>query len=84
MTAYRPVFDEAAAVFIAALSKRRQKVAVRLARQLAEHPFVRSDYALPDESGRLIDHLLLEDFVFSYWLDHAEHELRITEIEDAS
>ena len=57
---------------------------MRLARQLAEHPFIRSDYALADESGRMIEHLLLEDFVFSYWIDHAVRELRIVEIEDAS
>ena len=84
LATYRLVFDDAAAEFIVQLTKRRQRAAVRLARQLAEHPFVRSDYALTDESGRQIEHLLLDEFVFAYWLDHALREVRITDIEDAS
>ena len=57
---------------------------LRLAQTLAANPFVRSDYAVPDESGREQEHLLIEDFVFTYWLDHAGRELRVTDIEDAS
>lgn len=73
--AYRSVFAEGAADFLVQLPKRRQ---------LAEHPFLHSDYRLQDESGREIEHLLIEDFVFAYWLDHAVREVRITDIEDAS
>lgn len=82
--AYRPVFAAGAADFILQLPKRRQRAIVTLARQLAEHPFVRSDYSLQDDAGREIEHLMIEDFVFAYWLDHAEREVRITDIEDAS
>jgi hypothetical protein len=81
---YRPVFAEGAAEFMLQLSKRRQKKVVALVRQLALHPHVRSDYSLPDESGREIDHLMIEDFVFAYWLDHAVREPRITDIDDAT
>jgi hypothetical protein len=81
---YEPVFAEGAADFLLGLPKRRQRRVVALVRQLAAHPHVRSDYALPDDSGRVIDHLMIEDYVFAYWLDHAEREVRITDIDDAS
>lgn len=71
MTGYRPVFAADAAEFLLQLPKRRQRQVVSLVRQLSEHPHVRSDYSLPDESGREIDHLMIDDYVFAYWLDHA-------------
>jgi len=49
---YEPVFAEEAAEFLLRLPKRRQRQVVALAKQLADHPFVRSDYSIPDESGR--------------------------------
>ena len=55
-----------------------------MARKLADHPFVRSDYSLPDEDGRMMEHLLIEDYVFTYWVDHAVAEVRIVDIDDAS
>jgi hypothetical protein len=81
---YRPVFSDGVAEFLLRLPKRRQKEVIALARQLAAHPRVRSDYSLPDESGREIEHLMIENFVFSYWLDHAVREIRITDIDDVS
>lgn len=81
---YRAVFSADAAEFLPRLSRRRQLKLIRLAQRLAEQPFVRPDYSIADEGGRELDHLLVEDFVFSYWLDHAARELRIVEIEDAS
>ena len=81
---YRPVFAEAAAEFVFQLPKRRRKRVVTFVRQLAAHPHVRSDYSLPEESGREIEHLRIEDYVFAYWLDHGAREIRITDIEDVS
>lgn len=81
---YEPVFAKAAAEFLLQLPKRRQKQVIALSRQLASQPHLRSDYTLPDDSGRPIEHLLIEEFVFAYWIDHAEQEVRITDIEDAS
>lgn len=81
---YSLVFSEPAADFILALSsRRRRKVRDSLGR-LSRDPFLRSDYAVTDDSGRVIEHLLIEDFVFAYWLDHAEREVRIVDIDDAS
>jgi hypothetical protein len=81
---YHPVFSEGAAEFLLQLPKRRQRKVVALARQLASHPHVRSDYSLRDESGRDIGHLMIEGWVSAYWLDHAAREIRLTDIEDAS
>jgi hypothetical protein len=81
---YQLCFAAGAAEFLAQLPKSRQRRALRLAQSLAANPFVRSDYAIADESGREQEHLLIEDFVYTYWLDHAVRELRITDIEDAS
>ena len=50
---------------------------------LAADPFVVSDYAVKDESGRDIDHLLVDAWVLAYWIDHAVREVRIVEIEEA-
>ena len=82
--AYRLVFSEGAAEFLVGQSKRRQREILELTQKLAEHPFVRSDYNIPDDTGREIDHLIIEDYVFAYWLDHAVREIRIADIEDAT
>jgi hypothetical protein len=83
-TPYQPCFAVEAAEFLAQLPKARQRRVLRLAQTLAANPFVLSDYAVTDESGREQEHLLIDDFVFTYWLDHSAREVRITEIEDAS
>jgi hypothetical protein len=81
---YSPVFTAEVAELLLSLPKSRQRRVIRLAQQLAANPFVRSDYAIPDAAGRVQEHLLIEDFVFTYWLDHGVREVRITDIEDAS
>ena len=81
---YRPVLAEGAADFLLQPSKRRQKKVLAFIRQLAAHPHIRSDYSLPDESGREIEHLMIDAYVFAYWLDHSSREIRITDLDDAS
>lgn len=81
---YEPVFAEDVLEHFVQLPRRRQRHVGQLARQLANPPFVRSDYATLDAQGRRMEHLLMGDFVFSYWLDHANREVRIVEITDAS
>ena len=51
--------------------------------ELAQDPFLESDYRLVDASGRTIDHLLVDAVVFSYWIDHPAKLVMIAEIEDA-
>jgi len=83
-TGYKPVFSEGAADYLLHLPKRRQRQVMDLVCQLADHPHVRSDYSTPDESGRPIENLMIDNYVFAYWLDHGEREIRIIDIDDAS
>ena len=83
MADFRPSFSDLAAEFILSLPKRRQRVVMDRAYELARHPFLESDYRLIDVDGRPIDHLLIDGLVFSYWVDHSSKLVMITEIEDA-
>jgi len=83
-SSYRLVFAEEVADFLFELPKGRQRKVLGLARQLLENPSVRSDYDVPDDAGRLLSHLLIEDHLFVYWFDHAVKELRIVDVEDVS
>lgn len=69
-----------AAAFLALLSKRQQRRALDFADRIARNPFIACNYQLTDERGRSIDHLLLDEFLFSYRVDHAAREVLITEI----
>lgn len=63
--------------------KRRQRKIMDRAYELAHYPFLESDYRLADENGRMVEHMLIDGVVFSYWIDHATKLVMITEIEDA-
>ena len=69
-----------AARFVVSLSKRRQKKVLDLADQIARHPFQISDYQTADDAGRMTDNLLVDGFLFTYWVDHASCEVRVSEI----
>jgi len=51
--------------------------------ELARFPFFESDYRLADADGRMVDHLLVDGIVYSYWVDHASKLVMIVEIESA-
>jgi hypothetical protein len=72
-----------AAEFILSLPKGRQRKVMDRAYELACYPFIESDYTVVDEDGHVVDHLLVDGFVFSYWVDHAVRIVMITEIDDA-
>lgn len=79
---YRPSFSDFSAEFILSLPKRRQRKVMDRAYELARDPFFESDYRLEDTAGRPVDHILVDGFVFSYWIDHSAGLVMITEIED--
>jgi len=81
---YSLVYSEAAADFLLAVRKARLASLLYDLRRLAENPSVRSDYVVQDEQGREIEHLLVGEFVISYWLDHAVSEIRIVDVIDVS
>jgi hypothetical protein len=70
-TGYRCVFAEEVAAFIVELPKSKQRKILSLTRALAAQPFGVSDYTVPDASGRGIENIALDNWIVSYWLDHA-------------
>lgn len=78
--AFEPVLSGKASSFLVGLSRTKQKQVLRLLFQLAEHPTQLGDYATREDGGREIQHLMVGDWHFSFWADHAVRELRITEI----
>ena len=77
---YESHLSREAAAFIIALSKRRQKQVLDLADQIAAHPFQIGDYQNTDANGRVIEHLLVDGYLFAFWIDHTSCEVRITEV----
>lgn len=69
-----------AAAFVIALPKSKQRKVIDLVERIAVSPELISDYQTKDAKGRPIENLLLEEFFFSYWIDHASKEIQITEI----
>ena len=80
---YRPVFSDAAVEFFSSVTRRRQRKLLDRAGELAADPFLSPDYHSIDAEGRKVGHLLIDDFVFTYWVDHAVRRVMITEIDDA-
>ena len=78
---YRPSFSDLAAEFILSLSLRRQRAVMTRCYELARYPFLECDYRLIDADGRMIEHLLIDGMVFSYWVDHSLKLVMIIEIE---
>jgi hypothetical protein len=77
---YAYVLSETASEFAFRLTTSEQKRLCLACRQLARDPFKEGNYATTDVAGRHVQNLLLDDWVFTYWADHALKELRITEV----
>jgi len=80
---YRPVFSDTAVLFFTSLSRRRQLKVLDRAQELANDPFLVPDFRCPDEDGREVSHILIDGYLFSFWVDHAVRVVMITEIEDS-
>ena len=78
--AYDPVLSGRASAAILGTTKAKQRRIIALISQIAAHPGQLGDYATREDGGREIQHLLLGDWHFSFWADHAVRELRFTEI----
>lgn len=78
--AYEGHLSREAVAFVVALPKRKQRAVLDLADGIARQPFQIGDYQTTDAAGRAVENLLLEDYLFSYWVDHATREVRISEI----
>lgn len=81
--AYRPGFSDRAVAFFVALPRRRQRVLLDRAHELAADPFMPPDFKSVDADGREISHIVVDDFAFGYWVDHPIRLVMILEVEDA-
>lgn len=80
-TRYEAVFTASAVTFFVGLSKRGQQKLLDRARELSADPFLVPDFRTTDALGREISHLLADDFIFDFWVDHAVKQVVITEID---
>ena len=67
-----------------ALPRRRQRRLLDRAHELAADPFLVPDFTTTDADQRVIMHLLQDDFLFDYWVDHAVKTVLIVGIDDAA
>jgi hypothetical protein len=78
--AYEPVLSGKAAVFLASLPRTKQRTVIDLVVGLSAHPFQIGDYPTQDATGRRLENILLGEWHFTFWADHAVREFRITDI----
>jgi len=69
-----------AVAFVLSLSPAKQRKVLDIADRIASAPHGISDHSTSDAQGRPIENLLVDEFHFSYWIDHATREVRIVEI----
>ena len=68
---YEPIFAAPAVEFFVGLTRRRQRRLLNRVRELAADPFVVPDFESSDVVGRTISHLVIDELIFEYWVDHA-------------
>jgi len=78
---YEPIFAAPAVEFFVGLPRRRQKRLLNRVRELAADPFVVPDFESSDASGRTISHLLIDELIFDYRVDHAVRQAVILALE---
>jgi hypothetical protein len=78
--AYSSWFSDDAVTFFSSLTKAKRRKVLDIADTLAAHPFSLGDFQSTDEAGHVIETILVDEFIFSYWVDHGAREVRITEI----
>jgi hypothetical protein len=83
-TPYRLVYSDAAVAVLCELDSVRSNQVRSDLQRLAKFPFVRSDYTVSDQDGRPLEFILVGDFVFGYFLDHAVSEFRVVDLSEVS
>ncbi len=77
---YSYVLSEVATNFALGLPRKEQHRFAMVCRILADSPHRNGDYVTTDHAGRILQNLLIDDWVITYWTDHATKELRIVEL----
>lgn len=79
---YSALFSAESAELLLTLPRRRQRALLDRVQELARNPFHVSDYSVTDADGHTIEHLLVDEFVIAYWVDHAARQVLIVEFDD--
>ena len=78
---YEAVLTATAVRFVTGLTRRNQRKLLDRVQELSADPFLAPDFRTTDSAGREISHLLIDDFIYDYWVDHASRQVVITEID---
>ena len=84
MRAYEIVLHEEALAMLAGGTRPTQRRLLRLLDDLKTNPFRRGDFQESDADGRLNEVLLVDDWLVTFWSDHAAREMRIVRLEKAN
>jgi hypothetical protein len=79
--AYALVLNETAAMTFATATRAEQRQLAVILDQLKRAPFRAGDYRQKDETGRMNEVVLLEDWLVTFWSDHAVQEIRVANLE---
>jgi len=82
--AYEIVLHEEALAMLAGGTRPTQRRLLRLLDDLKTNPFRRGDFQESDADGRLNEVLLVDDWLVTFWSDHAAREMRIVRLEKAN
>ena len=77
---YTPFFSEGAFDFLSHLDGSDRKLVLLEIRILGNHPSRDSHFSEQDNKGRDIQGILCSKYCILYWADHAEKEIKITQI----
>ena len=80
MTCYAFVTAEAIKLAFAAATARHQRILYDCFRDLATHPFRQPDFFETDSSGRKVSVPSHDEWLISYWADHAIRQIVIVEV----
>ena len=64
------------------LTDQKQIKVLDISDRFSLSPHKISDVSSTDGAGRLIESVLIDEFLFTYWIDHAVREVQITEISE--
>jgi len=75
------VLSEAAAMTFALAARARQRRLAAVLDRLKAAPFRRGDLQERDSQGRENEILVADDWIVTYWPDHAAREMRVVRLE---
>lgn len=77
---YTSHFSSEAVASILQLPGRKRFKVMDIADRIAAHPIQFGDYPSMDSTGREVQNLMVDEFLFTYWIDESAKHVRITEV----